>query len=382
MRRKALLVCERDTHTDHSSRLLRVAEWLMSRGWDALVALPDPSCAGRSSGLQGHVLQAPQWPAERAAPRWSSQTPMTLGGFLVEAGAAHPLVLRGTVSAARGLVDLVQPDLVIADNAPATQLACLSGCPALIMGDGFPLPADPCGDTEPTDRLAHWIQSELSLDSGIRKLSQLFSGDGSLCFQLRHDQSIRREGPSLSCRPPGSDIVPSASKGDVLLLDLTTGAIQSDALFAAILRHRGSRRLWSPGLPAQVATALQNADVELLAAPPASDAYAHVGAVVHAHGPDHIASLAAAGLPQLVVLAGRQHDPAVVSFARQIENRGAGAILMTSQIAVPDIADMFLRLPEKADAARAFAEEIARDPLPEWTDALERLLAELNLQRD
>ncbi|HSK40859.1 MAG TPA: hypothetical protein VK943_13920, partial [Arenibaculum sp.] len=85
------------------------------------------------------VLQAPVWPRYRS---WSATG--TLAGYadvLAGIGFGEPTQLEVVVRAWRELLDLVQPDLIVADHSPALMLSTFGeSTPVVAVGTGFTMP--------------------------------------------------------------------------------------------------------------------------------------------------------------------------------------------------------------------------------------------------
>jgi hypothetical protein len=110
---------------------------------DATTGLPRPGYT---------VVQAPRWniptdPAARKIPTHSFADVLNLIGF------GQPGAIARRLNAWSGLIDLVQPDLVIGDFAPTLRLAALEragAVPSIMVGNGYTTP--PSGRTLPPIR--------------------------------------------------------------------------------------------------------------------------------------------------------------------------------------------------------------------------------------
>lgn len=124
----------------HARRLLSVARELARRDHACIFALRDPAATApvlRDSGFP--VLQAPfVMPVQRAA--WRGRTVVAYGDILAGMGFDDADRLQALVAAWDGLLDLVKPDLVIADFAPLLCLALYPARALLLLGNGYTLP--------------------------------------------------------------------------------------------------------------------------------------------------------------------------------------------------------------------------------------------------
>lgn len=84
------------------------------------------------------VIQAPVWPRllRNVAPA-DGATVATMGDILVQLGLDRAETLAGLVNAWLSILDLVQPDLIVADFAPALLMAARGRAPRLLVATGF-----------------------------------------------------------------------------------------------------------------------------------------------------------------------------------------------------------------------------------------------------
>ena len=132
-----LLAWELGSGLGHVMPLRRIATRLLRQGIRIIAVLKDVSSARWLDGLDADVMQAPVWPvtfksdAERA--RLSSAT---LADSLADFGLADEEALRILLTAWSHLFDLIRPDLVIADFAPAAALTARGRLPLALVGNG------------------------------------------------------------------------------------------------------------------------------------------------------------------------------------------------------------------------------------------------------
>ncbi len=140
MMRTALFTWEIGLGFGHIMPMLPVARELKSRGWRVVFALRDVREAGAMLKNESFaVLQAPFHP-DRLIPRNQPQ-PQSMADVLALFGFADPKHLAGLHHAWEGMLDLLQPDLLVASYAPLSLLcANQRGIPTLLLALPFELP--------------------------------------------------------------------------------------------------------------------------------------------------------------------------------------------------------------------------------------------------
>lgn len=138
--RTALFTWEIGLGFGHIMPMLPVARELKSRGWRVVFALRDVRDAGAMLKDEGFaVLQAPFHP-DRLIPRNQPQ-PQSMADVLALFGFADPKHLAGLHHAWEGMLDLLQPDLLVASYAPLSLLcANQRSIPTLLLTLPFELP--------------------------------------------------------------------------------------------------------------------------------------------------------------------------------------------------------------------------------------------------
>lgn len=124
----------------HVLPLLTIARVLKAQGAHVTFALRDVRTAGTLLAAEGFtVLQAPAHP-DRLFTRQEAQ-PQTMADILALFGFANPQPLAGLALAWQALLDLVKPDVLVANYAPLSLLcARCAGIPTLNMALPFDLP--------------------------------------------------------------------------------------------------------------------------------------------------------------------------------------------------------------------------------------------------
>ena len=132
-----LLVNELGTGFGHVSNLLAIGRALAALGYHVTCAMADlvrPAVLLRQAGFS--VLQAPTWPSVRHGNTACYADILALIGF--ENAPALTLMTAGW----QDLIELVNPELIVADHSPTAALAAFGVNPVVMVGNGFTLPPD------------------------------------------------------------------------------------------------------------------------------------------------------------------------------------------------------------------------------------------------
>lgn len=135
--KSVLLVNELGGGFGHVSNLLAIGRALASLGYRVTCAMADlvrPALLLRQAGFP--VLQAPTWPRMGHGKTACYADILALIGF--ENAPALTLMTAGW----QDLIDLVKPDLIVADHSPTAALAAFGANPVVMVGNGFTLPPD------------------------------------------------------------------------------------------------------------------------------------------------------------------------------------------------------------------------------------------------
>lgn len=125
----------------HVARLVPLAEALRARGHDVTLLLKDPVATWpvwRDSGFR--VLAAPAGPVRITRPGAKPFVARTYADILHWHGFDTPDVLQPLVRSWQALLDLLQPDCVVAEHAPTLCVAAHGRVPVLTIGTGFTVP--------------------------------------------------------------------------------------------------------------------------------------------------------------------------------------------------------------------------------------------------
>lgn len=138
-KRTVLLAWELGMGLAHARRLLAIAVSLKARGWSPVVAARELwACVDEYRAADIPMLPAPHHLGlGREAAQFKARS---FADVLAASGYRGPRWLSPTVLGWDSLLDLVKPELIIADFSPMLMLAAYGRIPALAVGDGFVLP--------------------------------------------------------------------------------------------------------------------------------------------------------------------------------------------------------------------------------------------------
>ncbi len=163
----------------HVRRLLPIARELRRLGHEAAFVFRDLAPLGAHADEGFEWFQAPLV----RLPPLQNASPLSPTDVLLNLGYADAAALTGALLGWRGLCALWQPDLVVADYAPAALLAArLRGVPTVTIGSGFSLP--PPGAPLAAYRDWHRVEPEV-----LRRLDERLLATVSKAFQNVHAAS-------------------------------------------------------------------------------------------------------------------------------------------------------------------------------------------------
>lgn len=192
-----LFVWELGSGLGHAKPFAEIAKGFVDSGVQICVAASELLNAKIAfEGITATFLQAPSWPSHR---HFGSQTGE--GGYLdilVSIGFADPLKLDAIVTGWISLLNLVKPDVVVADHSPAAAVAChIRQIPVLFAGTCFLMPPLDYGRFPPlkADRAPVMPESrvfaaaaQISRSHGVepaRCLGDYFRGAGRFVFGIQ-----------------------------------------------------------------------------------------------------------------------------------------------------------------------------------------------------
>lgn len=369
---RVLLANELGTGVESMRRLRALALALRERGHDPVLALPDLPRAEAALGEPGlRLLQGPSWRS-----RVGGLPPVhTYCDLLLRHGFVHAQGLRGLARAWRDLVALLQPALLVLDQAPVALFATRGqAAPRLRFGDGHgcpplatPMPPMTWWDPtpEPFDTIgersalhvANQAASELGLPRADSIADVLAADDDALCTLPELDPYAGRIGGhycgSLIAADEGLATPWPGGQEACCFVDLPAHHPQLEALVRA-LRAVGQRAVLrlTDGTPDQAAQLTGGGVVVARTAVPLTQVKRHCShAVVDGSvAATHAALLA--GKPALLL-------PTLLEqtmLARRVQDLGLGLCADGTTPPLPHLLRRLIEEPAWAAAAAAFAE--------------------------
>lgn len=356
---RILFVSEMGKGYGHLLPFLPIAQRLTARGHEVVVCARDLSRVASLLEPRGlRFLQSPVWlPTTAGLPPSQSYADILLRyGFLDTDG------LAGLVGAWQGLYDLLQPDLLIFDHAPAALTAAADrGVPRAVVGSGFvipplvePLPSfrwwEPPDTTALTQASAHALQTINGWRErrGLRpwdQLSRLFAVEETfLCTFPELDHYDGRGGEAHYWGP-----LANLDEGDpppwpgVDAPRIFAYLYPDDARFPGLVESlrtlQASTVIYAPGLSATQVRQLASTQVRFSGRLVRLSQVQQEAQLVISHGGGTARSAALAGLPLLIL---PQHIENL-SLALRLQNLGA-ALVVTQPQPAPDWRNLCMRL--------------------------------------
>ena len=314
--RKALLAWELGSGSGHAMALRRIARRLEQHGISSVAAVKNLAVAAPLAADGIEVLQAPMWPTSIASEKAMRAriSSITLGEMLSGAGLAEAKIVRALFDAARSLILLVDPDIVIAEYAPATALAARGVLPLLLAGTGYSLPPSDmerfpqlfAGEQRhEEEKVVEAVNAALQGTAGrrITRLPEIFSGDFTLVRTLPLLDPYRQ----LRARPADGTLldrepIPRRADASRILVYLNRDTAPRDDLRVALDAIAPRLSLVAPGLDAGMADGLAAKGASVSEGGVAmQEELARAGLLVHYGGAGLCAEALLAGVPQAVL---------------------------------------------------------------------------------
>lgn len=330
-----LLAWELGSGLGHVMRLLRLSARISRHRLRLMVAARDPIAAQMLAAHGIEVVQAPVWPSGSSSS--GPQSSASMADSLGSCGFADEQTLRTLLSAWDRMLTSIEPDLVVADYAPAAALAARGRVPLILVGTGFTLPPDNMKTFPLLHQASPPIWPEATIldcvnralktigSEPIERLPQIFAGN------YRSVQTFALLDPYRSCRTEPAD-------GPVVKLMPTARQSSADTIFAYLRHHRHlgpaaleallpfakRLRIFAPGISeGQLAgLAIRGAKIES-SPPPLASVLASTCLLVHLGGANAACEAIAAGVPQLVLSVDIEKE----LNGRAIEQAGIGRLI-------------------------------------------------------
>jgi UDP:flavonoid glycosyltransferase YjiC (YdhE family) len=396
---KILLANQWGGGVGHVNKLHPIALAMQQRGHEVTLALPDlPAARAVVAGASYRLLQAPVWRGN-LLPR---KTTRSFADIMANQAFADVGTLSILADAWWQLLQLLQPDLVIADYAPVLCLAARDRFPLAVVGTTFCVPP------------AHLQQFPVLLSQaevGYPESESLANANTWLLANKREPLAfLPAIHPAEACFPLGlpeldpyrehrvgrdsaelawhllSPLEPQPVADKLRVFAYLSGRHRQSLALLAHLAHGGARvKVYLRDSRPELLPGLRRFGIEVLDKPaPIARALAGCDLILH-HGSGHISLEAlSGGRPQVCI----PMDVEKRLSAKRLEQLGVGLVLSAEQLpqgAPSGGANPFLRKLEdfvrdaavQARVAEMAAELEARhypDPLPIMVEEMERLL--------
>jgi UDP:flavonoid glycosyltransferase YjiC (YdhE family) len=300
----------------HVTTLSRLARGLKRLDVRLVAAVKNPGAADSLSALGVEIVQAPRWPsASMTQAQIAKSSSSTMGDVLSTAGLADKQGLSRLLGEWDDHFARIEPDLVVADLAPAAGLAARGRVPLMLVGNGYTLPPAGMPHFPPLHQIsppasAEWetlsvVNAALQRRGQARldRLPQVFAADASLVltFPLLDPYGPQREQPVDG---PVFDEPPRAAGPDAgtIFVYLSRGYRLHRDMTGALLALAPKLRIHAPELSDTQIRPLRQAGAIVEAEPVSSaNALASARLIVHTGGSGLAAEALAAGVPQLVL---------------------------------------------------------------------------------
>jgi hypothetical protein len=385
----ALIAWEVGAGFTHTRNILGVVQHLRHAGWECVVASADPrfDVSFRTEGVG--VIQNVLWPNMRSTAELPEPRPArTLSDVLVNFGFTRKSVLAGALAHYEFLFKMLQPDVLMCENAFGALLAGRGRIPTIAFGStllmmpsveggrfaGF----DPC-QAEPAwsdDDVLQQINDGLATSSArpLARVADILACDAMLPFgPAAFDPYLgRRQTPVLSpyCPDlPGTTAAPPDGRTFVYLHDV---AQRSSAVLDALVGLQGPAHIFIPDIRDDVAARLSAAghivETEMLSL---ATIGANATVLIHQGGVTLTAAALALGVPQLILARFRENALA----GRYVEEQGLGRVWRIDQIdpeAIIEAAKSMRRDVDVIGRARARSPEFRKWFRADPTEAVAR----------
>ncbi len=350
---RILVGWEMGSELGHLEGVVAVGRALRDRGHDVTISLKELWRASGRTDLDGfQIVQSPVWMG-RSKPT-SPPPPRSVADALFVSRLDDVEQLTLYVRAWRTLMDLLRPDLVLAQSAPVLLLASRGRCPSIPFGGAYGIPPAgrpiaPCIPIEPHEVTDAARSEALVLpafdrvdrllgNGGIAHLSDLLSTDGWVCNlpELDPYAALRATPAQGPLRLPSVAIASgSARRPTEHVFVYAKSTPRSRSLLKSLFQHLAVTcdrlELYVSNAPDDMRTnapahvTIHTAPIDLAAR------LQEFTTVVHFGGHNLTSEALLAGVPQLLV---PQHIEQMAT-ASAVERLGVGFVVRTSMDGKP-----------------------------------------------
>lgn len=312
---RILLAWELGNGTGYCHRLLRIAHTLAEHGHDPVLVLYDlVDTAHLLKDCPFQIYQAPILKG-RLSPENPTFVPTSFADILICDRFADPLHTAVLLSAWDHLLDVIAPDLVVAEYAPTVVLASFGRLPSIVVGNGYiapPMDRDwfplfrndvpPFGDQATLKPALDHVQRGRGRPVA-ETLTAYFRGDTTLalCYpELDPYRTVRTQkavGP-LNGAP---DFVPAPENKRFHAYITPQYAMWQPAV-RGLINSGFTGTLYMPDLPESVRNACAQKNITATASPPdLASAIAEADVVIHHGGSETAQTALIMGRPQILL---------------------------------------------------------------------------------
>jgi UDP:flavonoid glycosyltransferase YjiC (YdhE family) len=290
----------------------------------------------RDAGVE--TFQAPQWPIEfQTQEKRAAHSSATMNDLLSAFGLGNEDALRPMLLQWDEILKTFQPDLVVADYAPASSLMSRGRIPLLIVGNGYTLPpsemkrfplihrsyAPRCDEEETLSTVNRALRSVGR--PPLERLPQVFEADARLVetFPLLDPYDAQRlesaNGPVFGSAP-----IARQQDADRVLVYLSRGYALRPDIVGALQPFAHRLDIHAPDLTAEQSAALSRGGAQIHQRPlPLREKLPSTRLVVHLGGSGLAAEALAAGVPQLALVTHIEQQ----LNGTALENTGVGMMI-------------------------------------------------------
>jgi UDP:flavonoid glycosyltransferase YjiC (YdhE family) len=372
----------------HIYPMLRIANELTKQNHEIIFAARDVRKTREAiRDMPYQVIQAPFWLNHENPKIGSAPTP-SYADVIVRQGFGEYSALMGACGAWRDMLDLVAPDLIIADHSPGLSLVARGRFPMINFGNGFTLPPAHL-ESYPTilAKASQIMSQDLILENvnkvmtalSLKELSflpQIFETEGQYVVTVDEldPYAYCREFPAIGPLEDCVSPAPKPAEAHVFLY-MASGAKGLKQALAALKKSRVRTTAFVRGARQDLLQAYQSDQMTMLTKPADfKEIIPKSSLIVHSGGGGTSTSCLMTGRPQLTF---PQHLETATN-TRLMSQVGVGQGI-SDKVSVSDLAGHIRKLSQDSkmlDKALKLSEVIAKK---DYTGALDKIMSHANL---